>query len=195
MCHLSIFVSLFFLRIRGETTLRDRRGPFRSANKTAVSGAIKRGTAHRCWQSNAAFAAGWDASLRGRQLSGPGAGHTRRDTAPRRLPPSGWGALGKGWKRCKAALVNGANLVQEPLATPPCQCPVPFLGWSYWNNGSETPIQSCPGCADFDEVGRPLERGHKAVGTRSEDPHEQRGPPPAPARARHAPACGRALTA
>ena len=68
------FVSLFFCVFGGKTTLKDRRGLFlkdleltriRDTKEAAVCAAIERGTARRCYKSNAAFAGGWDASLRG----------------------------------------------------------------------------------------------------------------------------------
>ena len=68
------FVSLFSCVFCGRTTLKNLRGPFLKdleltriwdADKAAVSVAIKRHSARRGYKSIAAFAGGWDASLRG----------------------------------------------------------------------------------------------------------------------------------
>ena len=104
-CTLCIFVSLLFEPSFGNTTLKDRRGPFlkdqeltriRNANKTAVPVAIKRGTAHRCTRVTSPSQPDGMRPCRGRPPSGPGAARTRRDPGARSLPPSGWLTLGRG---------------------------------------------------------------------------------------------------
>ena len=140
----------------------------RNADMAAVSVAIKRRMAHRGYKSNAAFAARWDDPCRGRPPSGPGARHTLRDTGSRCLPPSGWGALRRGGnagrprrRQPRPAIPGGATIRRS----------YPFFGVEliYWHDGTETPIQSCPCCRGFNEVGRPEERNGQGVGTRLKD--------------------------
>ena len=108
----SVQICIFiFCVLGGKTALKDRRGLFlkdleltriRNANKAAVSVAIRPGTARRCYKSNAAFAGGWDASLRGQT----GFCSRRRVQAARHRDPecaAEWlGRSGERRKRCEA---------------------------------------------------------------------------------------------